>query len=187
MKPILQKARILALPVVLVLVSACASGVVRPTDMEAYKPALTGDQKAGKLTVELAPAAQKMAGDNLTFDENQLLSTIHRALVANDALTRRPDGSLPVIEVHVTSVRARSAFAAIMFGFMAGDDHIKGDVLVRSVDGTELQRFSVNASYAFGGIGGGQDGTRMNWLYENFAKRVAEEVTGTVSPGASSG
>ncbi len=64
---------------------------------------------------------------------------------------------------------------------MAGDDHIKGDVLVRAPDGTELQSFSVNASYAFGGLGGGQDSVRMNWLYENFAKRVAEEVTGTIS------
>jgi hypothetical protein len=64
-----------------------------------------------------------------------------------------------------------------MFGFLAGDDHIEGDVLVRASDGGKLQEFSVSASYAFGGFAGG-DETRMNWLYESFAERMTEELSG---------
>lgn len=80
--------------------------------------------------------------------------------------------------VTVTSVRARSNFTAVMFGFMAGDDHIVGDVVVQAANGSELQRFSVSASYALGGLAGGQDSARMNWLYESFAERMTEELTG---------
>ena len=65
-----------------------------------------------------------------------------------------------------------------MFGFMAGDDHIDGDVLVHAANGSELQRFSVSASYALGGLAGGQDSARMGWLYESFAERMMEELTG---------
>lgn len=65
-----------------------------------------------------------------------------------------------------------------MFGFMAGDDHIHGTVIVRSPDGTELQRFNVNTSYALGGFAGGQTDARMGWLYETFAKHVVDELTG---------
>ena len=68
----------------------------------------------------------------------------------------------------------------MMFGFMAGDDHIKGEVIIRSPDGVEFQRFGVSASCALGGIAGGQTETRMGWLYETFAKHVVEELTGKV-------
>jgi hypothetical protein len=169
------------LPAVLLLVSACASGVTRPADMASLKPALMGMQKAGEVTLTLNPEAQKLATENMTFNQDTLLAAVRRALETQNALTRQVDGSLPKVEVVITSVRTRSAFTAIMFGFMAGDDHINGDVIVRSPSGAELQRFSVSASYALGGIGGGQDGTRMNWLYETFAKHLVEELTGTRS------
>lgn len=81
------------------------------------------------------------------------------------------------MEILVTSIRSRSAFNAVMFGFMAGDDHIKGDVIVRSPDGVELERFAVSASWALGGFAGGQTEARMGWLYETFAKHVVEELT----------
>jgi hypothetical protein len=65
-----------------------------------------------------------------------------------------------------------------MFGFMAGDDRIKGDVIVRGPNGVAQQQFTISTSYALGGIAGGQDSARMDWLYESFAKRVLEELTG---------
>ena len=41
-----------------------------------------------------------------------------------------------------------------------------------------IDSFKVTASYALGGWGGGQDGLRMNWLYEAFAKEVVKAFTG---------
>jgi hypothetical protein len=79
----------------------------------------------------------------------------------------------------VTDIRVRTNFSAVMWGFMAGDDHINGIVVARSPTGDELQRFEVSASYALGGLAGGQDEARMGWLYESFAEETLKELTGT--------
>jgi hypothetical protein len=135
-------------------------------------------ERAGSLSVKLSDEARKEATDNLKFSQVELDQTIRRALEINNLLAEQYDGGLPTIEVTVTSVRVRSSFSAIMFGFMAGDDHIDGDVAVRAADGSTLQKFSVSASYALGGLAGGQDSSRLGWLYETFAEHVTEELTG---------
>jgi hypothetical protein len=63
-----------------------------------------------------------------------------------------------------------------MFGFMAGADLISADVIVKSADGQELDKFEVSTSYALGGIAGGQDSARMGWLYEKFAQETVQEL-----------
>lgn len=52
------------------------------------------------------------------------------------------------------------------------------DEVARDASGKELQRFSVEASYALGGLAGGIDDTRMGWLYETFAKHAVDELSG---------
>jgi hypothetical protein len=177
-----RAATLLAVPLLLSFLAACSSGVTRHSDAALAQPHFAGAaKKAGAISVALTPEAQKQAADNLKFNHETLLSTVRRALEGNNVLAKEPDQSLPRIDIMVTDVRVRSAFSAVMFGFMAGDDHINGDVIVRSPTGAEVQRFSVSASYALGGLAGGQDEARMGWLYESFAKRVLEELTGTPS------
>jgi hypothetical protein len=65
---------------------------------------------------------------------------------------------------------------------MAGDDHINGHVRVLDPSGRPLRSFEVKASYALGGLAGGQDGARMGWLYDKFADMAAEELQKFVSP-----
>jgi hypothetical protein len=174
-----RRMALLAVPFLLSLLAACSSGVTRHTDATLSQPQFAQPgKKAGGISVALTPEAQKQAADNLKFNHEALLATVRRALEGNDVLAKEADQSLPKIDIVVTDIRVRSAFSAVMFGFMAGDDHINGDVVVRSVNGAEVQRFSVGASYALGGLAGGQDETRMSWLYESFAKRVLEELTG---------
>jgi hypothetical protein len=68
-----------------------------------------------------------------------------------------------------------------MFGFMSGSDLLEGDVTIRNAAGNVVKRSHVNASYSLGGLGGGQDASRMNWLYGEFAKHTAGEVTGVIA------
>ena len=77
--------------------------------------------------------------------------------------------------------RVRSNFTAVMFGFMAGNDSITGDVVLRDAAGKELNRFEVSASYALGGLAGGMDDARMGWLYEKFAELTVENLGGPES------
>lgn len=167
---------------VIACLAGCASGVKQAEDAnkrEAYFA--KGGKLASEVTISLSKEAQGMLPENLKFDQDKLLSTVKRALDAKNLLAKPADPTLPKIEILVTEIRVRSNVTAILFGFMAGNDYVAGDVIARDRAGNELQRFSVSASYALGGIGGGQDDARMGWLYETFAKHTVEELTGQKS------
>lgn len=166
-----------------VVLAGCAAGVTRHTDAEKRQAYFKGGGKVARsVTVTLDQNAQKQLPENITFDKDQLLATVKRLLDAKGLLAKTPDEKLPTIEIIVTDIRVRSDLSAILWGFMAGDDHIIGEVIARNPEGKELQRFTVSASYALGGWGGGQGSTRMGWLYETFAKEMANELTGTTPP-----
>jgi hypothetical protein len=153
--------------------------VTRSTDAGLSQPYFkTAGTKAGNFNVSLTPEGRREAAEHLSFNHEKLEETLRRALKLNQILSEGPEPRLPTIEIQITSVRARSSFSAVMFGFMAGDDHINGNIIVRQPKGPVLQRFAVSASYALGGLAGGQESTRMGWLYETFAKHVVQELTG---------
>ncbi len=161
------------------VLAACASGVQRAPEIGLQQPQFDDPgEQAGSLTIDLSDEARKEAADNFKFSQEELFQMIRQSLEVNNLLAEQPDVALPTIEVTVTSVRVRSNFTAAMFGFMAGNDHINGDVTVRAPDGGTLQQFSVSAFYALGGLGAGQDSIRLDWLYENFAERMTEELMG---------
>ena len=174
-----RPARLYVAALLVLILAACSSGVQRAPEIGLQQPQFDDPgEQAGSLTIDLSDEARAEAADNLKFNEEELHQTIRRALEVNNLLAEESDDALPTIEVTVTSVRVRSNFSAVMFGFMAGDDHIDGDVIVRAPDDGTLQQFSVSTSYALGGLAGGQDSSRLNWLYENFAERMTEELMG---------
>jgi hypothetical protein len=158
--------------------AACTSSVTRAPEPALQIPQFDepGEQ-AGALSIILSDEAKKDAEDSPIFDLGRLYTDVHNALAVNRLLSPwpQPDPSLPAIEITVTSVHVRSASAAFHLGFLAGSDHVDGDVVVWAPDGSELQRFSVSASSAIGGFSGYD---RIYWIYENFAERVVEELTG---------
>lgn len=162
--------------------AGCASGVKHaddPAKREAYFAG--GGKIAREVTLTLDSNASARLKTEQKFDQARLLSTVKNALEARGLLATSPDPALPSIEIVVTDIRTRSNFSAVMFGFMAGDDRIEGDVVARDASGKELQRFAVTASYALGGFAGGQDDARMSWLYDTFAKELVGGLTG--APG----
>jgi hypothetical protein len=48
--------------------------------------------------------------------------------------------------------------------------------------GRALRSFEVNANYAFGGLAGGQDSVRMNWMYDKFAELASAELEKLILP-----
>ena len=127
-----------------VVLAGCASGVQRTDDPGRRAAYFSGGGKVAQdVTLTLSKEAQAKLADNLKFDQEKLLATVRRALDAKGLLAKSPDASLPKIEIVVTDIRVRSNFSAVMFGFMAGNDSVAGDVVARSADGKEIQRFSV--------------------------------------------
>lgn len=128
-------------------------------------------------TIRLNDAAKAKVADNLSFNQNALLDHVKRALQAKELLNEAQPDPAHAIEIVVKDFRVRSSFSAVMFGFMAGDDNITGDVILRDAGGRELNRFEIKASYALGGLAGGMNDSRMGWLYEKFAQLTVENLS----------
>lgn len=154
----------------LVALAGCSSQVKRPDIADKSKPVV---KALHSFVVEMTPEAKQQLAANVKFNKEELSDTLERTLDSRGLIA--PDGDFS-LKVLVKDIRVRSTFSAMMWGFMAGDDHLQGDAIVMSRDGEPVYTFGVKASYALGGIGGGQDSTRMNWLYEEFSEQIAEEL-----------
>jgi hypothetical protein len=157
------------------VLAGCASGVKRDADSGAIPGQAAKPLPVGAVTISFSPEAQKLVADNAKFNQEQMLSTVRRSLEASGLLK---SGAGEKAEIVVTDFRVRGTFAAVMWGVMAGTDHVTGDVIVRDASGKQLRKFTVNASYGLGGIAGGMDETRLSWLYEKFAEHTVNELGG---------
>lgn len=165
----MPRGTIAAILVFVFLLGGCSTTVKRPDLADAERPVVKALQG---FEVTLSDQAKKQWSDNVKFDVNTLTTTLERTLNANDLIAE--DGSFH-LRVVVDDIRVRSSFNAIMWGFMAGDDHLHGNVFLLDMEGKTVYEFRPEVSYAFGGYAG-TDSTRMNYLYESFAKAVAEEL-----------
>ena len=155
----------------IVAVVGCSSQVTRPDGADADRPVIRALQD---FTVEMSPDARTQLADNVKFDIDALTSTMRRTLEGRGLVTSEGDHRLKVV---VNDIRVRSTFNAVMWGFMAGNDHLQGDAIVMNLEGEPVYEFGASASYALGGFGGGQDSSRMNWLYEEFSEMIADELS----------
>ncbi|MGK8195476.1 DUF4410 domain-containing protein [Burkholderia cepacia] len=164
--------------------SGCASSVTRDASDQAGAAVTASTMKFGTkpvvVKVTLDNTAQEALKDNLKFDAKKLQEKIEGALDARKLLAKADSTDAMHLNVEVNGIRVRSSFSAVMFGFMAGNDHVDGTVTLLDADNHQIDRFKVSASYALGGIAGGMDDTRMNWLYEKFT----EQTLTTLEPAA---
>lgn len=173
---IMQRSLVSALAVALIL-AGCASGVKRMPSASPAPAHLSPDSQVASVSVSLTDEAKKKAAENRKFNSIELLRHVKRALQAHSLVDGSPDKSLPNLEIQVKDMRVRSSLSAVVFGFMAGADSVTADVVLKDLEGKELDRFEVSASYALGGTLGGRDSIRMEWLYEKFAEHTVKELT----------
>lgn len=155
----------------------CASGVTRAPSAPNARASVSSARPVANVTVSLTSDAKKKSTENLKFNPDDLLAHVKRALEANSLLNSSADKQAPNLEIQIKDMRVRSNFSAVMWGFMAGADSVTADIILKDSADKELDRFEVSASYALGGIGGGQDSARMGWLYEKFAEETTKELT----------
>jgi hypothetical protein len=169
----MNQMRSFAILIVMSLVSACASQVVEPETATTPKPTVKALES---FSVELSPKAKEQLAKDVKFDTNALSTKLDFVLKSRGLIASDGDFRLKVV---VTDVRVRGTFDAVMFGFMAGDDHLNGDSILLRKEGDEsVYQFKVKTSYALGGLAGGQDAMRMDWLYEEFSKKIADKLVG---------
>jgi uncharacterized protein DUF4410 len=169
------------------LCSACSSGVRRSDVRAAEHFNASSGPIAKSVSISLSDDAQKKVADNVKFNPQTLLDTVKRTMQTSKLLDENSGLAIRSVDIVITDMRARSNFTAIAFGFMAGADMVKGDVVTRDLQGKEIGRFEVHADYALGGLAGGMDSTRMDWLYEKFAQLTLESLQGTVDADSAKG
>jgi hypothetical protein len=172
-----QVRKSVGLAILAALLCSCSSSVTRYPASASAGYRLSEANKVSDVSISLSSDAKEELKDNLKFDQDELRRHVERALSGYAVFDASKKGQIPTIEIVVTDVRVRSNFSAVMWGFMAGSDSIKGDIVIRDQAGREVDRFKVSTSYALGGFAGGQDSARLDWLYETFAKEALKEMT----------
>lgn len=156
--------------VTLLALSACASNVTRTDAPGAIREPV---RALRVFDVTMSPSSKTPLADNIKFDLEALRVMIQRTLETKSLIAADGDFEMSVV---IDDIRVRSTFNAVMWGFMAGDDHLNGTVTLSRREGNPVGSFSVKTSWALGGLAGGQDSARMNWLYEEFAKKLTQEL-----------
>jgi len=164
--------RPIAMTLLIATLAGCASQVTRPPE------ATTAREPVRALTsfeIEISSAAKAAMADAETqkFDLAAFRGVVQRTLDAAKLVS--PDGDFK-LTVTIEELRVRSTFNAIMWGFMAGTDQLNGTARLSRLDGRPVGEFKVGTSYGLGGFGGGQDSSRLAWLYEEFAKMLTQEL-----------
>jgi hypothetical protein len=154
----------------LLSLSACASQVTRMDPPNTQREPI---KALASFDVGMSANSSAQLADNLKFDVEVLRAMLQRTLESKQLLAADGDFEMKVV---VDDIRVRSTFNAVFWGFMAGDDHLAGTVTLQRRDGSAVTSFGVKASWALGGLAGGQDASRIGWLYEEFSKKVAEEL-----------
>lgn len=167
----MNELRSLVIAVLLCSIGGCASQVVEPDASTTSKPTVKALES---FSIELSPKAREQFADNDRFNIKALEATLDRILRNKGLIATDGDFRLKVV---VSDIRVRGTFNAVMWGFMAGDDHLNGDsILFRKEAEDPVYQFKVRTSYALGGFAGGQDAMRMDWLYEEFSNRIANKL-----------
>ena len=154
-----------------VTLAACASSVKRPEDAAEYR---YDGSKFCRVELTVSENATEDPDDRVRFDDKALQNMIQRKLEVCGVVD---ENSPKKVSIEITDIRVRSSFNAFMWGFMAGDDHIIGEVTLSGEDGKPQHTFNVSASYALGGFAGMNE-TRMSWLFEKFSELTVEEILG---------
>lgn len=131
-----------------------------------------------KVVARMSPDATRQQADNPQFNREELAGFMRRRLESKNLMS---PAATHQVDIVITDIRIRSAVAAVMLGILAGDDHVNGVVRIMDASGKPLRSFEVKTNYAFGGVGGGQDSTRMNWLYDKFAEMATIELEKVIS------
>lgn len=158
---------------VVVLLSGCKTTVEqRPDSLRAL---VQVGQPIRSVTITYSPNGADDLKDNAGFDQSKLLQRVKEHLFAKEMFSSSASNG-DSLEIRITAIRYRSTFNAVMWGFMAGSDNVRGEIYLRDPSGKLLNHFEVYAMYALGGVGAGWKGERWPYLYNKFADAVTDHL-----------
>lgn len=103
--------------------------------------------------------------------EDSLTAAIRQRLTATGKL--EPAGA--TLEVKIMSMRLRSTTTAVLWGVLAGSDHLRTQVRVVN-NGTALKTFTAEASRTSGAMAGAGSGGRIEGMCEELAFALVQQL-----------
>ena len=164
--------RPVATALLIVALAGCASQVTRPPEEATSREPV---RALTSFDIQISPKCKATMSEPETqkFDLAALKGVVQRTLDAAQLVA--PDGDFK-LTVTIDELRVRGTFNAIFWGFMARSDQLNGTATLTRLDDRPVGNFKIETSYGLGGFAGGQDSSRMAWLYEEFAKVLTKEL-----------
>ncbi len=103
--------------------------------------------------------------------EDSLTAAIRQRLTATGKL--EPAGA--TLEVKIISMRLRSTTTAVLWGVLAGPDHLRAQVTV-SNNGAVLKTFIAEANRTSGAMAGAGSGGRIEGMCEELAYSLIQQL-----------
>jgi outer membrane murein-binding lipoprotein Lpp len=153
--------------------SACSSSVKRNNSNSSINSSLRSE--VNEVTINFTDEVKTKIKNINSFNIIKFNEGIIEKLDSSGLLNA---SSQKTLEIEIDSIRIRSAFSAVMFGFMAGADHISGNIIIKNKSQHVIGEYEISASYALGGLAGGQNETRINWMSNRFSELTAETLSG---------
>ncbi|MCG7947195.1 MAG: DUF4410 domain-containing protein [Candidatus Thiodiazotropha taylori] len=175
-----QQAVHLFMLILILMLTGCSSSVERGANGSTQSGKIARSE-VNEVTIHFSDEVKEKIKDVSSFDMIRFNETVISQLDNSGLLNAASDKS---VEITITGARFRHTALAALFGFMAGADHITGNVLLKDDAQNTIDEFVVSASYALGGAGGANEETRISWMYGKFAELTAQTLSGEVDPSA---
>ena len=150
------------------LLGACTSAEVRQDSASSIR-GLKVSAVSVSSTPSLDPEKHEFMRENDV--ERYLTSSIRNRLTETGKLA--PTG--PTLAVNISSIRVRSTASAVMWGVMAGPDHLEANVSVMD-KGRTLKTFVAEGSRTSGAFAGPGSGGRAERLSEELAIAIVDQL-----------
>ena len=158
----------LSLGAIVLALASCASTTPKAQFTQSATSVIT---QADKTKASVTSSDSKM----LDNDRQRLAEKIEKS-IRDTAGPSQGKGASYQVEVAISRYEKGNAFARAMLAGL-GQIHIDGTVTVRKLPGgAKVSQFSINKTFAWGGIYGGI--TDMDTIEDTYAKAVANAVCG---------
>lgn len=166
---VLRSATVLLL---VLFIAACAGKVSNTVETRAIA---NKGYKFSVVEVQVSDAVKSTLPKNTAFDAEVMEKKAHKRFLDNGLIS---ESSPYKAVISVKRVFIRDGVSAAMFGFLAGEDRIIGNVQVISKGGQLKESFEVKAGNSIGGLAASIASARADWMYGKFVKLTVQVFTG---------
>ncbi|MEO6079747.1 MAG: hypothetical protein ABIQ86_08225 [Steroidobacteraceae bacterium] len=135
-------------------------------------------QQITRFALEYTPAAQKQVNDDERFNAEALRDAITAELRSRQLLDLQRPGGARVAVIQLDEFEVRATSNVVMFGRVSSAGVLAGAIRISGAASGDEKKFRVGAEVPMRVATSGADKNPLQNLYKEFAKQLADELTG---------